>query len=442
MSTILAPPPAVWLKPRPLARTPSTFLLLPLLPAKPALKPLPPEVWSDILGHAFSFHGAKYAPVENTNTVGPRTGLLLISKDIHAVALPLFYAYIRVSSLAVLEKLMVRLRTADQQWDSIRRIPYSAPGRWIQTLDMSALQHTSYEDAFRLDTLLSELWAFVPFMTNFVVNPQVALSRRALSCFAAREGASNLRALRGVQLRTSGPADEDPFVELLRTCTRLEELEIFGTGVDTTELLVDQDDNAFAPLADFRPFYLPFLRRLAVLSMPTSPVLWALLQMPLPALRHLTLTPYDELSVPASLIPRFIVTHGSLLTSLYLHTVKQWPTALFPSPATLLETCPCLRHLSLELPFPFLNLSSTQQHDLEILSVARPTPEFLDVLEALLPKLPKLRFVKARDVKWLRGGMSARAQQAGVQGEMQVWKRKLNRRGIQLLDAEWRTGTE
>ncbi|KAI0673565.1 hypothetical protein C8Q78DRAFT_1017742 [Trametes maxima] len=442
MSTTLAAPPGVWLKPRPLARTPGTFLLLPLLPAKPALKPLPPEVWSDILGHAFAFYSTKTVSLANADTVRLRIGLLLISKDIHAVALPLFYAYVHVPSLAVLEKLAARLRTADQQWDSIRRIPYSAPGRWIQTLDMSALQHTPYEDAFRLDTLLSEVWAFVPFMTLFVANPQVALSRRALSCFMAREGASNLRALRGIQLKTSGQAEEDPFVELLRTCTRLEELEIFGTGVDTTELLVDQDDDVLASLYDFRPFYLPFLRRLAVLSMPVSPVLRVLLQSPLPALRHLTLTPYDELSVPASLIPRFIVTHGLLLTSLYLHTVKQWPTALFPSPTTLLETCPSLRHLSLELPLPTLNLSSFQRHELEILSVARPTPEFLDVLEALLPKLPKLHFVKARDVKWLRGGMSARAQQAGVQGEMHVWKRKLNRRGIQLLDAEWRTGTD
>ncbi|KAI0330620.1 hypothetical protein GY45DRAFT_1323568 [Cubamyces sp. BRFM 1775] len=431
---------AVWLKPRPLASCPGSFMLLPLLPSGSAPKPLPSDVWHNILEFAFALYGSKTS-FAKADAARLSLGLLLISKDIHAVALPLFYAHTCVSSLSVLEKLVARLHAADQQWDSIRRIPYSAPGRWIQTLDMSALRCDSSEDSLRLDSALHRISPLVPLMTNLVMSPQIMLSRRALSSFAEREGASNLRSLAGVQLWTSGQATEDAFVDLLRACTRLEELEIFGSGVDSAELLVGQDD-PFAPPTHFRPLHLPFLRRLAAFSMPTSPVLRALMLSPLPALRHLTLTPYDERSVPASLIPRFITTHGPQLTSLYLYTVKQWPTALFYSPRTLLDTCPSLRHLSLELPLPVLTLTTASEHQLEILSVARPSPEFLDVLEGLLPKLPKLRFVRARDVKWLRGGMSAKAQQAGVQGEMLVWKRKLGRRGIQLLDAEWKTGAE
>ncbi|KAI9062955.1 hypothetical protein FKP32DRAFT_1573116 [Trametes sanguinea] len=440
MSTIVAAHEAVWLKPRPLARSPGTFLLLPLLPTQPALKPLPSEVWSNILEHTFSLYATK-DPLSGASTARLRTGLLLISKDIHAVALPLFYAHIRISSMRVLERLTARLRAADQQWDSIRRIPYSAPGRWIQTLDISALGSTYPEDAYHLDALLNLISPLVPFLTNLVVSPQIALSRRALSSLSERDGASNLRVLRGVQLRTAVQGYEDAFVELLRACTRLEELEVFGTGLDSADLLVTQND-ASCPPPHFRSLHLPFLCRLAVLSMPTSPLLLALLHSPLPALRHLTVTPYDEISVPASVIPRFIATHGESLSSLYLHTVKQWPTALFPSPTTLLETCPSLRHLSLELPLPRLRLCSMTHHHLEILSVARPSPEFLVILEGLLPKLPKLRFVRSRDVKWLRGGMSAKARQAGVQGEMLVWKRKLGRRGIQLLDAEWKADTD
>ncbi|KAJ8457362.1 hypothetical protein ONZ51_g11578 [Trametes cubensis] len=411
---------AVWLKPRPLASCPSSFLLLPLLPSKSAPKPLPSDVWSNILEFAFASYGPKTS-FAKADAARLRLGLLLVSKDIHAVALPLFYAHTYVSSLSVLERLTARLHAADQQWDSIRRIPYSAPGRWIQTLDMTALRCDSPEDALRLDIALHQISSLVPLMANLVMSPQIMLSRRALSSFAEREGASNLRSLSGLQLWTSGQSTEDAFVDLLRACTRLEELEIFGSGVDSAELLVAQDD-AFAPPPHFRPLHLPFLRRLAAFSMPTSPVLRALLLSPLPALRHLTLTPYDERSVPASLIPRFITTHGAQLTSLYLYTVKQ--------------------HLSLELPLPILALTTASEHQLEILSVARPSPEFLDVLEGLLPKLPRLRFVRARDVKWLRGGMSARAQQAGVQGEMLVWKRKLGRRGIQLLDAEWKASAE
>ena len=90
------------------------------------------------------------------------------------------------------------------------------------------------------------------------------------------------------------------------------------------------------------------------------------------------------------------------------------------------------------LPFISRGLEATEIKG----AIPRPKSDYLGVLEKLLPKLPRLKFVRARDVKWLRNGMSARAQQAGVQGEMLLWKRKLGRRGIQLLDAEWNPGTE
>lgn len=84
MSTIVAVPhhDVVWLKPRPLARTPSSFPLLPLLPPRPALKHLPPEVWIQILENAFAFYRPKHAS-EHAQVIGLRMGLLLISKDIH-----------------------------------------------------------------------------------------------------------------------------------------------------------------------------------------------------------------------------------------------------------------------------------------------------------------------------------------------------------------------
>ena len=389
--------------------------------------------------------------------IGPFAGLKIIQREqrnprhqvnlnaqltnTQSVALPLFYASIRAPSLHVLEKLASRLHAADKTWDSIRRIPYSAPGRWIHTLSLEHLRCTSLEDVLRLDTVLNELFPVIPFLTDLVLNPHAVLSRRALSGFTYRDGVQNMRSLRGIQLTTSMKVDEDAFVELLRACTRLEELEIMGTGIDQSETSSDSD-RLDEILPGFRPLHLPFLRKLVALSMPSSPTLLALLYSPLPALRHLTLTPYDEVSVPGCLIPRFLVAHGQELTSLHLYTVKQWPTTLFPSPATLLDVCPSLKHLSLELPLPTLTLRQAEQHHLEILSIPRPKPEYFAVLEKLLPRLPRLRFVRARDVKWLRNGMSARAQQAGVQGEMLLWRRKLSRRGIQLLDAEWNPGTE
>jgi hypothetical protein len=40
-------------------------------------------------------------------------------------------------------------------------------------------------------------------------------------------------------------------------------------------------------------------------------------------------------------------------------------------------------------------------------------------------------------VRWLRHGMNSHAQEAGIQGEMKAWERRLARRGIRLLDDNW-----
>jgi len=46
--------PAVFLRPRPLARTPGSFILLPLLPQPRPAKPLPAEVWSKVLSYVIN----------------------------------------------------------------------------------------------------------------------------------------------------------------------------------------------------------------------------------------------------------------------------------------------------------------------------------------------------------------------------------------------------
>jgi hypothetical protein len=43
--------PVIFLRPRPLARTPGSFVLLPLLPQPRPVKPLPEEVWSKVLSY-------------------------------------------------------------------------------------------------------------------------------------------------------------------------------------------------------------------------------------------------------------------------------------------------------------------------------------------------------------------------------------------------------
>jgi hypothetical protein len=51
LASIYPETPAIFLRPRPLARTPGSFVLLPLLPGPRPVKPLPAEVWSKVLSY-------------------------------------------------------------------------------------------------------------------------------------------------------------------------------------------------------------------------------------------------------------------------------------------------------------------------------------------------------------------------------------------------------
>jgi hypothetical protein len=243
---------------------------------------------------------------------------------------------------------------------------------------------------------------------------------------------------------------EDPFVKLLRRCPNLESLDVIGQGLEPLDpdyplhpvSLPDMDEPHFHPLS------LQKLRVLSLLSMHSSPLMLALVHSPLPSLHKLTVTPYDDLPFPNMLVGALIRAHGEGLKSLLLFTPKSWPTRLRPSPPNLLVLAPSLRHLSLEAPLPRLSLDGLrdgegavlQSHGLQILSIPRPKPDFWPVLESLLntKSLPCLAVIRARDVRWVRKGISVMALDTGVQGEMREWKRRLGRRGIRLLDADWR----
>ncbi|PCH34033.1 hypothetical protein WOLCODRAFT_135465 [Wolfiporia cocos MD-104 SS10] len=430
--------PTMLLSPRPLARTAGRIQLLPLLPYRPEPKPLPSEVWTKILADVFAHYDLD-ASRPRAECDALKKGLLLICKELKSVALPLFYARVCIASLHSLERFAAHIFSSDQKWDSIRRIPYSTPGRWVNTLDLRDLDIHTLPETFRVDTLLTYLFPVLPFLDRFMLSPTIVLSRRATLSLISRSEIIHLHTLKGLKLESYPSIGDDCFVDLLRACVNLEELTIVGSGVEVSEGL-EQDHSI--PASAFKPLVLRYLHKLVLLSMPCSPAMYALLHAQLPSLRHLTITPYDGDIIPTSLVPQFIRAHGQTLQSLHLYTTKTWPATLHPSPSTLLQDCPNLSHLSLENPLPILMLSSADPpHPLHILSIPRPYPEFLAVLDALLPKLPALRILRARDVRWIRPGMSLRAQQAGVQGEMVEWRRRLSRRGVQVVDSEWKRGT-
>lgn len=358
------------------------------------------------------------------------------------VALPLIYANARISNVVSLERFQERLYSADQKWDSLRRIPFSTPGRWVQVLDLSTLTFTGQVQALQIDTLLTELFPLTPSLTRLSMNPSFVLSRRALAALGDRECAAKLCILEGISYIPARNSQfrSDPLVKLLRSCINLEQLEILGQGSDPADLDPISEDVDPSLLDSFAPLDLPRLHTMTLLSMHTSPLLLTLVLSPLPSVQKVSISPYDDVPYPTGLVTHFISVHGNKLRSLLLFTPKSWPTRLHPSPTTLLNMCPRLRHLSLESPLPKLELSDS--HPLQILSIPRPCDDFWRRFEKLLPHLPHFCMIRMRDVRWLRKGMNPRAQTAGIQGEMQEWKKRLGRYRIRLVDTDWNENRE
>jgi len=299
--------------------------------------------------------------------------------------------------------------------------------------------------ALMIDSLLTTLFPLMPFMENLTLPPALPLSRRALASLANRDGCSNLKVLRGVcyvsAFSSAISLEEDPVVQLLQTCDRLECLEAIGNDMLPVDMDHDDQEEVVIPTTNVK-LNLPRLHTLTLTSMPSSSLLHALLNAALPHLRVLCLTPYDDIPYPRALTTRFLTVHGSALSTLSLFTPKSWPTRLHPSPCTPFQTCPNLRRLSLEIPLPVLVPPVTDPGSaimpLQVLSIPRPVHDFWRTLEMLLPSVPLLQIVRIRDVRWLRKGLSRHAQEAGVQGEMRVWRQRLAKRGIRLLDGDWK----
>ena len=381
----------------------------------------------------------------------------------------MFYSRVWIESLVQLDRFTATLHGADKRWDSSRKMPYSVPGRWVRDLDLSGLdcRHVGLD----VDELLTKLFPLLPFMTAFVLNTTMTLSRRALAALSTRDGCQHLKALKGIKAPITYPTnqsrfpapvvDSDPLVQLIRNSVHLEELEIHGPGFDSLETdlaslevnlaslgvdCVSQSANVPPPVqvdmeGEESGLKLNSLTSLSILSTHASPLMLTLLLSELPSLQHLVVTPYDDLPYPASLVSKFIQTHGSTLRSLHLYTPKDtWPTVSHPSPSDILLTCPNLTHLSLESPLPELKIPPPNHlgnvHPLQTLSVPRPSRRCYQTVSTVVSSLQNLRVVRTRDVRWLQRGIASQSMETGTQGEMREWKRRFALRGVDLLDAE------
>ena len=316
-----------------------------------------------------------------------------------------------------------------------------------------------------MDTHLTRLLPLLPSLTSLYLIPETVLSNRALTALQCKDGIGELRSLKGLKVSTLGElasvqppfvANFDPIAQLLWHCPRLEQLEILCTDTINPELesVMDldilgllQDEGGEGSTLSLPPsLHLPHLKSLCLSALPICPLFFTLLRTPLPALRHIVVTPYSDVHT-APQLGALLAVHGRNLISVSIRTPGHLPispTMGVARPLGLLESCPELQYLALDHPLPALAPPATQSderpqpHPLRVLTIPRPSARFLRELEMLLPRLPALSVVRARTVRWLRAGISGKALEAGVQGEMHEWRRRFARKGVRVVDGEWR----
>jgi hypothetical protein len=321
-------------------------------------------------------------------------------------------------------------------------------------LDLSEIALAHSTELLSVDSSLTRLFPLLPFLTSLYLVPEVLLSNRVLAALQCKDGIGELRSLKGVKVSVPvGNASAEPpapspeaVIRLLGNCPRLEQLEMACTDANSLEL-EPAVDLVEAEVTLPPPLHFPNLRSLCLSAIPFGLLFLTLLRTPLPALRHLVVAPHSDQHTAQ--LSALLAAHGRRLASLRINTRWRLSTGDVPPPP-ILTSCPELHYLALDQHLlPVLTLLEPAQddgseaphphpHPLRVLTIPRPNARFLREVEALLPRLPSLAVVRARAVRWLRAGVSGKALEAGVQGEMHEWRRRFARRGVRLVDGDWR----
>jgi hypothetical protein len=266
---------------------------------------------------------------------------------------------------------------------------------------------------------LAQALPLLPFLESLNLPNRTAMSRRVLEVLTSRDGAENLRIVRGLTITNAN----DLFLQWLRASPNLEDLEI---GIRPHE------DEDLPSLPVYISASLLRLHTLIISTLPSSCLAYILCSAELPSLRDLTLPPCPHASF-------ILEAHGANLQTLTFESDhSSWPPVRYTTPSSLLHLCPSLLSLTLTYPLPALSFPSSPSHLLQSLTIPAPRQDhaFLNLVESNLHLLPSLKTLRARDVRWLKLNLGGRAMEAGIQGELQLWKKRLGKKGIKLLDAD------
>lgn len=373
----------------------------------------------------------------------------------------------------------------DSRWDSLKRIPYSTPGRYVQVLDLSHLdepQGQASRDAefasarsgldslagngLRLNGCLNTLFPLLPHLEVLILPASIPVAPSTLRALQSAPCRSRIKVIHGLVLTQaveptpvkngSATSDLDSMIGFLKAFPNLRDVSIKGYG--------DIDPGLSIIYHPQPPLELHHLESMTLHGVKSGLFIGTLSQQgdSLPLLRHLDLTCYAHQS--GDLTIDFLRVHGPKLHSLTLRAPTDWPPLRIPPPSETLSLCPRLQVLrfldSNTLPptetfeDPGLPFTASQHFSLRHLSISKwstapafrdgphppSTGQFERLIEALIRNLPpNLEDVTVEGFTWLRKPLGKAGMSAGVNGVCRRLSGALAVRGVRMLDKD---GTE
>ncbi|WVN90247.1 uncharacterized protein L203_105483 [Cryptococcus depauperatus CBS 7841] len=360
----------------------------------------------------------------------------------------LYVSPVVTDNLARLAKAILR---GDAKWSDIHSRTFSAPGRYLTTLDLSRIPGSVHPTAVRQAT-----GAILPLLPNVVhlkLGGMASARVVPLDEIGWSPFAKGLQCLEGVWV-DEGIHGGRRLVTLLKRLSSLQVLGVVGPPVDVVAEAGDEG------------LEMPTLHTLKVEGLSNGYLLDTLTKASLPNLTRLLLTP-APLS-PFDQTGELQRALGPQIVSLTYLSPRGWPRGHFILPPETLRIHPSLLHLSVcegdyEAIDVLLRSPVGDSHPLSALTVPRwsptsrpstpaasvshpgqpPTPPLSPpscqppLLQTLLSKPPpRLKTLTIDGFKWVKPELGPAAMGTGQSGEMRVWAGLLSRRGIVLRDME------
>jgi hypothetical protein len=387
----------------------------------------------------------------------------------------------------------------DSRWDSLKRNPYSTPGRYVHVLDLSRLDEargahrpntdegaspstgldSTAGDGLRLNGCLNTLFPLLPHLEVLILPSSIPVAPSTLRALRSAPCRHQLKVLHGLVITqaiepnasygwtppadngVAPPSDVDSMLLFLRAFPKLKDISIKGYG---------ENDPGLSTLQHPQPaLELVHLETLALHGVKSGLLIESLCQGAdehggdcLPALRHLDLASYANL--PGDRTVDFLRIHGRKLRTLTLRPPTDWPPLRVVPPSEVLVFCPRLEVLRYMDPNtlppeetfedPAFSFTGSQHQSLRHLSITKwstapafrdgPHPPSTGQFERLFHKLlhnlpPNLEDVTVENFAWLRKPLGKAGMSAGVNGLCRRLSGALALRGVRLLDKD---GTE